>query len=91
MAVAVKSDQRHSKLGCELNREARRSADGRKYGNPCHQGLLHKLKASSAADQECLVRERDFRSQKFCTDHFVERVVPADILANNLKLALSVK
>ena len=50
-------------------------------GHPGHLGFLHELEARSAADDDAIAAERQLAAQQRVTDQLVERVVPADVLA----------
>ena len=73
----------------ELDREARRRTDGDEQRATGDGRLLHELERQPAADAEDRSLERKQPVAERPADHLVERVVPADVLAQAEQLAVA--
>src|SRR5512139_1067828 len=79
-AVADEADERHVEFAGEFDGEARGRADSGHYGNAGDDRFLHKLKTGTATDEQNTPRKGHFAIEKLAADHFIERVVAADVL-----------
>src|SRR5688572_9568985 len=86
-----KPDQRDAELAREFYGERRRRADGRDERHAGHLRFLHELEARAAADDDAASFKRHLATQQRVTDELVERVVPADVLAQRDDLARRVE
>src|SRR5690606_2722385 len=81
------ADERHAELFGELHGERARGADGGEERAAGHHRLLHQLEARAAADDDAEARERQRVRHQAVADQLVERVVAADVLADEGDLA----
>ncbi len=86
-ATAEKAGEGEAQFAGELNGEAGGSGDGGKDGNSCGDGFLRDFKTGSAADQHEVIGERNELVLKRPADHFVDRVMPAHIFADDEQFA----
>src|SRR5258706_714382 len=85
-SVAHETEEGQPKLLRQLDGQRRGGADGDEDGNARHDTLLHDLERRAAADDENIgtVAGEEERS-----DHFVDGVVTADILARTQQNAVA--
>ena len=85
--AAQEADERHAEpVGC-LDREVRRGRDRGDDRDAGDRRLLDDLEADPAADHQDPVVERHRLREDLRADQLVERVVPADVLAQREQLA----
>ena len=85
--AAQEADERHAEPVRGLDREVRRSRDRGDDRDAGDGRLLDDLEADPAADHEDPAVERHRLGQDLRPDQLVERVVPADVLAQREQLA----
>ena len=87
-AVADEAAERDPAVGCELDGERRRRADGDEQRAAGDGRLLDELEREAAADAEERAGERQQPVEERAADDLVERVVAADVLAHAEQLAV---
>ena len=75
----------------EFDGEAAGSRDAGDDGNACGKCLLHDLKREPAAHQNNGGFQGELIGEQSLTNHFVEGIVPADVLAEDLEFTFHVK
>ncbi len=91
MIVANEAEQAHALIAGQFHGQARGRTDGGEHRDSRHRGLLHQFKTRAAADHQDGFVKRDHVFQKCPTDQFINRVVPADILADREQFAFGVE
>src|SRR5689334_25337612 len=84
------AQQRHPRFPRQLDGETRWRADCRDDGNPSHQRLLNQLEAHPATDDEYSLMSGQDAGDELGADHFVERIVTPDVLAQHKQSCVEV-
>src|SRR6478672_10223602 len=81
-AVADEPDHRDAEPVGGVDGERRGRTDGAHDGDPRHSCLLHDLERDPTLHLHDPLRDRNSSGQHLLADHFVHRIVAADILTN---------
>ena len=91
LVTAQKTDQSLVIRPRKFDGQTRRRGNGRDDRNPGSERFLHHLERNAPAQQQNLAVEREAIREQRPADQFVERVVPADVLARTEERSIFLK